>query len=432
MKVIKNKYIKFPSLEDSIERLGNGIDGAYAGQSDFEITPAEQQKRIRFYYIISQFNAKLLQSEDAETILEDLNVSLREIMPLKDSFLYVFDSNQNLQPLVKSYEPAYTSFVNKAFKNGILDWIFETGNVSVLPDITKNDSSSVVLNLVVLPLFKEGKPYGIYSIQTPINALSSKSFEVDALKIFLSLVQNKIDLARQKSRLSSAYEDLQVLQSKLTNDFRYSAIGELTAGIVEDVMSPIQVILSCASFIDKEYDGVDKKITGAIVSQIKKVETVVKRLSKFVGSQSTSSNLYPHVINEPVKDYYDVVLSSLKYKNYECILDLEENLPPVLTQKNYIHQLLTNLFGMVINSKVEGGGILIQSRFVNDTISLKFIVTDRLNIYSEDDEANKANINYKMISNIMKRHQGEVKLVNNEAGGTTIILNFPIKRKMAK
>lgn len=435
MKVIKNKYIKFPSLEDSIERLGNSFDGSPKSVSrltDFELTPAEQQKRIRFFYVISRFNTIMQETDELDKTLDYLKNSLREIVPLKEAFLYVFDSNQKLCSLGKNDESAYTDFINKAYKNGILDWIFETGNISILPDITKSKSNSNPLNFVVLPIIKEGKAYGIYSILTPINALSSKSYEIEVIKIFLSLVQNKLDLAKQKNELASAYEDLQVLQSKLSNDFKYSAIGELTAGIVEDVMNPVQVILSCASFMDKEYDNIDKKVTGTLISQIKKIETVIKRLSKFVGTQNENGNLYPCIVNEPIKDYYEVVLSSLKYKNYECILDLDENLPPIVTRKNHIHQLLTNLFGMVLNSKVEGGGILIQTKFINDSIALKFIVTDRLNIYSDDDQANKANINFKMISNMMKRHQGKAKIFNNEAGGTSIILNFPIKRKLAK
>jgi K+-sensing histidine kinase KdpD len=87
---------------------------------------------------------------------------------------------------------------------------------------------------------------------------------------------------------------------------------------------------------------------------------------------------------------------------------------------------------MVLNSNVEGGGILVQTKFVSESISLRFIVTDRLNIYAEDNNGNKANLNVKMIANIMKRHQGDVKIINNESGGTTIILNFPVKRKLSK
>jgi signal transduction histidine kinase len=344
----------------------------------------------------------------------------------------MFDSSQVLQPVMKGTEAAYTSFFNKAYKNGILDWVFETGNISALPDITKTKSGSNSLNLIVLPLFKNKKPYGIYAVVSPIGALSTKSFESEALKIFLSLVQNKIDLAKQRDILASAYEDIQVLQSKLSNDFKYSAIGELTAGIVEDVMSPVQVILSCANYLEKEYDSIDKKITGVIVSQIRKVETVIKRLAKFVGTQPTGNNLYPCVINEPLRDYYDVVLSSLRYRNYECILDLDENLPPILSKKIYVHQILTNLFGLVINSKVEGGGILVQTKFINNFITLRFIVTDRLDIYSENEDSNKANLNVKMISNIMKRHQGDINIDNNESGGTSIVLNFPIKRNLSK
>ncbi|MBN1301125.1 MAG: HAMP domain-containing histidine kinase [Melioribacteraceae bacterium] len=431
MKVIKNKYIIFPSLEDTIGQSINNKKSAVR-RTDFELTPAEQQKRIRFYYVINKFNAQLLETDDLDSVLNYLKNSLREILPLKDAFLFLFDDNNNLTPAGKQKIEAYTNFVNKAYKNGILDWLFETKKISALPDITKAKNKQTPLNLIVLPIFKNDKPQGIYCIVTPIGSLSTHSFEAETIQIFLSLVQNRIDIERQKTSLSSAYEDLQLLQSKLTNDYKYSAIGELTAGIVEDVMDPVQVVLSCANFIEKEYQNVDRKLTGTISSQIKKIENVLKRLSKFAGAQPAGDTLMPCVLNEPVKDYYDVVLSSLRYKNYECILDLDENLPPILTSKTYIYQLLTNMFGLVLNTNVDGGGILIQSKFVNNQIILRFVVTDRLNIYSDDNSGKRTNLNIKMISNIVKKHQGEIKIINNESGGTSIILNFPIKRKLKK
>ena len=435
MKVIKNKYIKFPSLEDSIGRLGvefKGNSEAKNDYNDFDLSPAEQQKRIRFFFVMNKLNAKFDETFDPEKILEYLQTALKEIIILKSSFFFVFDENSHLKPVSKTTDKNYTSFINKAYQNGILDWMFETKKISVLPDITRREKNTNALSLLVIPLFMENKPYGLYAIATPIASLSSKTYESDVLKMFLALAQSKIEHARQQERISAVYDDLQTLQSKLSNDYKFSAIGELTAGIVEDVMSPVQVILSCTNFIEKEFTQVDKKLTGAITSQIKKIENVIKRLSKFVGAQPTNGNLYPTIINEQIQDYYEVVLSSLKYNNYECILDLDNNLPPIMTQKSYIHQLLTNLFGMVLNSNVEGGGILGQTKFVSESISLRFIVTDRLNIYAEDNNGNKANLNVKMIANIMKRHQGDVKIINNESGGTTIILNFPVKRKLSK
>ncbi len=435
MKVLKDKYIHYSTLEDSLENLAaKSISAANVefDKKELSLSPAEQQKRIRFFYVAKNLNDNLEASTTFEEILECLRTALKQIIPLKGAFFFMFDNTMTLVPIGKQKQQAYTDFINKANNSGIFDWNFESKNISVLPDITRIKNPANSLNILVLPLFKNGKPFGLYAVKTPINSLSSNSFEIEVIKIFLSTIQNKIDLFRREKALSNALEDIQALQSKLTNDYKYSAIGELTAGIVEDVMSPAQVIMSCANFIDKEYENVDKKIVGALSSQIKKIETVIKRLSKFIGTNSAINSFYPCNINNAIEDYNDVVLSSLTYKNYECLLDLDSNLPSVLTQKSYIHQVLSNLFGLILNSESEGGGILLQTKLFDDNVCVKFVVTDRLSIYAQDNRSKKVNLNVRMISNIMKLHQGTVKIANNESGGTTVTLNFPLKRKLKK
>jgi hypothetical protein len=394
--VLKNKYIQYSSLEDSLEKLAaNSIGTANIPYNTDEqsLSASAQQKRIRFFYVMKSLNDNLDAASSIDQMLDYMQVALKEIIPLKEAFFFMFDNSATLIPIGQHKQKAYTDFINKANNTGIFDWNFDSKNISVLPDITRIKNPANSLNILVLPLFKKDKPFGFYAIKTPINSLASDSFETEVIKMFLSTIQTKIDLDRQENALKNSREDVQALQSKLSNDYKYSAVGELTAGIVEDVMSPAQVIMSCANFIDKEYDNVDKKIVGAISSQTKKIETVVKRLSKFIGTNSNSNSLYPCSINNAIEDYNEVVLSSLNYKKYECLLDLDTNLPSILTQRSYIHQILTNLFGLIINTDSEGGGILLQTKFFEDNIALKFIVTDRLSVYSNDNEGKRVNLN---------------------------------------
>ena len=172
-------------------------------------------------------------------------------------------------------------------------------------------------------------------------------------------------------------KNLQTYQAKLSNDFRLSAIGEMTEGIVEDIVTPLQVI---SSNVDILKNDTEKNIElTQIKSQIKKINSVIGRLVKFADVNQKDVKIQPCNINSIIKDYFHLVKSTLENANLEYILDFEDDLPPVLSHPNYIYQLLTNIFSFIKSYKTKKGGIIIQSRFKDDNIVLRVISTNQIN-----------------------------------------------------
>jgi two-component sensor histidine kinase len=122
-----------------------------------------------------------------------------------------------------------------------------------------------------------------------------------------------------------------------------------------------------------------------------------------------------------------MVSSFLKNENYECILDFEINIPPVLSHPNNIHQLLTNVFSLLKSPDSSSGGILIQTKHQKDSVSVKFLSTDKICA----DKNKKENLSLKIVEKLMKNNEGTVKTSSDEDFGSTVVLNFPLKRNVA-
>jgi len=428
LKLIKNTAINYPLLHESIEWIGSGFKNQKKNDLNVFEKSNDFSKNTRLLKTIFELKSFLEDESSLEKIIAFFQNLLRDILFLKEIQIFYFEENFiSLIPLTNICDINYTNSINKAFADGIIDWIFEKKQTFVLPEVKRSKINESSLNMVLFPIYGAKKPKGILSVITPQKSIPTNSFEVEAVNMLLAMITNKIDLIREKEKINSVYTDLQLYQSKLANDFKLSAIGELTAGLVEDVISPVQVVLSSTKIIESDYENVDKEIIKTIYSQLDKIQNVASRLTKFANINNRNSNVFPVDLNSIITDYYNVVLSTLKYKDYECILDLETSIPPILTKSTYIHQLLTNFFSIMKSET--GGGILIQSKFVGEKIIVNFITTDSITAQSLD--ANQKT-NIKMMENLMNLHEGMLKIHNTKSGGTNFVLTFPLRRKIRK
>jgi len=212
-------------------------------------------------------------------------------------------------------------------------------------------------------------------------------------------------------------------QGKLSNEFRLAAIGELTEGILEEISSPLQVIMSLVDLLDVE--DTNSVEIGRIKAQVNKIDRIVKRLVRFANLNHKKLNLQPVDINRAIIDYYKLVESTLKNANIDCALDLQNNLPSILSHPTYINQILTNLFGLIKKKGRKANGVIIQTRNKGDNILLRFVTTFPL-----EQALSEKTLNVKIIKNLVKKHEGESIFEDTLDSGSVIALSFPLIRKL--
>ena len=359
------------------------------------------------------------------TVLERALIKISNIFKVE---IFIINNEKHcFEPLNNSKETFENNFFNVCLKEGIFNRIFEKHTPILIPSSERKDKNRTNENYLVFPLLKGKERRGILALSTSLLSFSESREEYEYINSIISLTIDKIDLIKNKEELNSTYNELQVYQSKLSNDYKLSAIGELTSGIAEEILSPLQIILGYTDFLRKETNVNDYPSLDAINNQVKKVEAVVKGLIKFANINDAKYKVQPCDLNEIITEYYTMVSSFLKNENYECILDFEKNLPPILSHPNNIHQLLTNVFSLLKSSDSNCGGILIQTKHQNDFVTIKFLSTDRI----ENNKNKKENLSLKIVEKLMKNHEGTVKTSSDENFGSTVLLNFPIKRKVA-
>jgi K+-sensing histidine kinase KdpD len=104
---------------------------------------------------------------------------------------------------------------------------------------------------------------------------------------------------------------------------------------------------------------------------------------------------------------------------------LQEDLPSILSHPTYIHQILTNLFGLLKKQRGKTHGVIIQTRLKGEDIIFRFVTSEKLSENFSD-----KSLNYKIVQNLVKKHEGESSLEDTLDSGSVIVLRFPLIRKI--
>ena len=435
MRVIKDNTMQYQAFHESLPFLvktqkssghlhlvqSNSVD-RYNDNAETEVDYLEK---------LVLFGKDINNAETDLQLIEMYQSFLIGIISFEEANIFLYDDAQlNLIPLRKNYSGKSKEFINKANQDGVLDWIYENNKLSIIPDYQTFNAKGAKLYYLIIPIIRGTSHKGVLSILTTESSLSERTPRYKVLFHCLNLVYDKFETLRALNQLASTYNELQVYQSKLSNDYKLSAIGELTTGLAEDILSPLQIISSYSEFLKNEDDRGNAKVFNSIENQISKIEIVVKRLVKFASINDTGTKIKPCDLNKIIAEYNKVIHSALKNDKYECILELEKDIPSILSHPNHVNQILTNIFGLVKAKNSKGGGILIQTKFVKDNIILKVLSTDYIKDFKNNIKENIENLNIRILTNLMKKHEGSLKIKSNESSGTLIELYFPLKRKL--
>ncbi len=408
----------------------------------FDTTHVSSEKRIRKSYEADRklgkfmegmidFDLLLYNAESFDDIVQIVKSKANEILEVKDIIFFYYDEGyDDFIPVNKKYSKAVFEIIKIIKQDDIFNHLVNQDKIVFIPISQSLQIREGINNLLFVPIRKWRMNNYFVCLDTPLRAFDNESFEGKALKVILSHSVPIIENMYSKIKLNKIYDEFQIYQSKFMRDFRLAAIGELTLGLAEEIISPMQVILSAIEMISEDNKG-NERFLEAIHTQVKKVKSIVKRLVKFSSISSSEINIKPVRLNRVIKEYVDVVNANFKAKGIECILDLDRDIPQILSHASYLHVMLSAVFTL-LQSNDGKSGIIVQTRANNDGVFIKFISTDFAEALSHSSALEEQNVDLMILKNIIKKHEGKLSYRANKEEGSKLIIQFPILRRMAK
>ncbi|MFO7445037.1 MAG: HAMP domain-containing sensor histidine kinase [Ignavibacteriaceae bacterium] len=428
MRVIKGNTAKYVSFHKSLPTINRGFGGSTVGTPDQSAADSALDNNTKeIFEDILSFVSLLNTAESIQKINHLVYNAIRNHIGFVEADFFLFDTNNTeLVSPDNSATGESNRFINNAYKEGILDWAFNSKSPRSIPVYNIYSLQDTQGQCLIIPLFEGIIPKGIFSIIYN-TVIEKDSNAINYIQLIVSYAFQRISLFQKNEETKLAYNSLQAYQSKLSNDYRLFAVGELAGGVLEEILDPLQVIFSSVDLLHT--NNGNKEIISSIKNQVRKIESSADRLRKFADRNGYAvMKILPCDLNKIIENYYSIISSSLEKKQIECILDLEEGLPSVLTHSDLINQMMVNIFSMITADFTRPGGVLIQTQQVKDVIKLIFITTEVVTALNKN--SNSEDPNYKIITQLVNKHEGQIDISSSIESGSRIEIKFPLKRKI--
>ena len=270
------------------------------------------------------------------------------------------------------------------------------------------------------------KKKGVYYVN--IHVCSAEYMERDALIITTADVTEGVK------------KDAQLIQAG-----KMSALGTMASGIAHELNQPLNVIKVGSDFFIKMIDR--KKIdpptfrtmAEEISSYVDKAAGIIKHMREFARvSDVTGAEIN---INDPISDVFKVLGQQLTLRQIYVIMDLADDLPPILADHNRLEQVFINL---VTNARdaLEERGVhwkkwLKVKTFVENNKVVAIVsdngigtpkdILDKIfePFFTTKEVGTGTGLGLSISYGIVKDYGGEITVESKEGEGTSFRLSFP-------
>jgi signal transduction histidine kinase len=295
---------------------------------------------------------------------------------------------------------------------------------------------------------------------TRFNDLKLAEYQADQARLDL------IRLQTEKRRAEEALSELRSAQALLIQSEKMASLGELTAGIAHEIQNPLNFVNNFSEVSNELIDEMNVEIEKGELNQAKAIASDIrqnlekiahhgKRADAIVKSMlqhsSNSSGVKEAVnINALADEYLRLAYHGLRAKdisfNSTMKTDFDENIGPVniIAQDigRVILNLITNAFYAVSEKRrsgIEGyePTVSVSTRKSSDHIDI--IVSDNGNgipmkardkifqpFFTTKPTGQGTGLGLSLSYDIIKAHNGEIKVESNEGAGATFKIQIPL------
>ncbi len=273
-------------------------------------------------------------------------------------------------------------------------------------------------------------------------------------------------LKKSTAEIENAMTQLKATQSQLIQSEKMASLGELTAGIAHEIQNPLNFVNNFSELNTELVEELNELIekqnwqdAKAIANDIrqneekinhhgKRAEAIVKGMLQH--SRTSNGVKEPTNINALADEYLRLSYHGLRAKdknfNAEIITDFNETIGSILLIPQDIGRVLLNLYNnafyavgekkkqqpesftptVSVSTKKIGNKIEIKVRDNGNGIPQKIVDKIFQPFFTTKPTGQGTGLGLSLSYDIVKAHNGEIKVESKEGEGSTFIMQFPV------
>jgi two-component system NtrC family sensor kinase len=255
-----------------------------------------------------------------------------------------------------------------------------------------------------------------------------------ALRVAANQAAVGISHWRKDQALISADQDLKASQIEMMRVAKLAAIGEIASDIAHEMTNPLQVLM-----LHIELMQMGRPLpnwTEMFVTQMKRLSDMTARLKSFARSVSGEVGMERVDLTATLLKTVDILQHEFEAKGVRFELALDDDLPPILGNNNYLIQMFLNLLTNASEAMPQGGTIGLSARLEGDRIAIGISDTgsgipeeirERVfkPFFSTKGET-AAGLGLSICLKIARQHGGDIHVESEVGKGTEIRITLPV------
>ncbi len=372
----------------------------------------------------------------AEHIVDTLIDLTRQVIPVLESNIFLFDSSVNkLFPLDSGGSVGLQRQAQQQLESGIVDWVLSEKKVVIIPNLEHLVANGRPRNFVIVPLILRNQAIGIYLIHTEKPQQEFSNQDIQLLSVLANQAAAGVENWRTYEQLVRTNEELKASQAQTIQAAKLAAIGELAANVVHEIKNPVQILMMHFEILQR-----GKPLpnwTELLGQQVRRLSEITKRLMNFARNASEDLRMEPVNINKVIEDTVTMVQYEFRNEKIAIELSLADDLPCVIGHESYLQQVFLNLMINARDAMPNGGTISIATILDGRMIKVQFADTgmgiEKKNLenifkpFFTTKEAGKGTgLGLSICSKIVAQHHGEIKVESEVGKGTTFHISLPV------
>lgn len=160
-----------------------------------------------------------------------------------------------------------------------------------------------------------------------------------------------------EKKVEEEKKEIRKVQTQLIHSAKLSSLGRMAAGVAHELNSPLTGIVTFGHLLRDRFPkgSQEREDIEVIIEQADKCANIIRGLLGF--ARATSSEKRGININEVLNSSINMVRHKADFFNINIILDIDESLPPIMSDASQLQQVFLN---MILNAAdaMEGKGTL--------------------------------------------------------------------------
>ncbi|MCJ7618394.1 MAG: ATP-binding protein [Desulfobacterales bacterium] len=365
-------------------------------------------------------------------------------------FLVDEDTNEFVLNSVSNRDKGYIceKEIDFQIESGIFSWIINRRNPAIIPSLVFKNKKTIIM----LPLSTIRRTMGVVLALTPIKEGSITRESIKLLKMLAKQCSLVMENAFLHKNLRKKHESLQEAQAQIVQAEKLSSIGRMTSGACHEMLNPLHIISGYIQLLSMDRDlnpNLSKKLI-AIQEQSERMAKIVRNLSQF--SLKSTPSMGEVRINDLLENVLCLVEYEPKFDDIEIIKEFDQNLPPIMGDKEKLSPVFFNLLTNARDSMPQGGTLKISTGVLAgnnrllgkfDFIEIKFqdtgcgIPDENINkifdpFFTTKEAKDRTGLELSLSYRIIQDHGGTISVKSKVNKGTEFTICLPTAQAKAK